>query len=140
MMELIAKYSTLFSWCVLALFLYLTVKGLREPTGNAKLIKDCATQCDWYGPEKEAVLESWSPLKTTRKGEYFIFHFTIVIDRQTQHKKAAALVKTKEIDRLKQGLKLRVKYQGLAAKRIAVAGMIFDEVINQSPDVSGTAV
>ncbi|NUL36279.1 hypothetical protein [Kosakonia sacchari] len=127
MMELMAKYSTLFSWCVLALFLYLTVKGLREPTGNAKLIKDCATQRGWYGPEKEGVLETWEPLKSTRKGEYFLFHFIIVIDRKAQKKKAAAFINANDIARLKPGLKLRIKYQGLLTKKIAVADIIFDE-------------
>lgn len=127
MTDLIAKNLTLFSWSILAIFIYLFIKGLREPTGDAKLIQDRATLRHWYGPEKEGVLEAWEPLKSTRKGEYFLFHFIIVIDRKAQKKKAAAFINANDIARLKPGLKLRIKYQGLLTKKIAVADIIFDE-------------
>ncbi|MDN2486488.1 hypothetical protein MML63_12715 [Kosakonia sacchari] len=127
MTDLIAKNLTLFSWSILAIFIYLFIKGLREPTGDAKLIQDRATLRHWYGPEKEGVLETWEPLKSTRKGEYFLFHFIIVIDRKAQKKKAAAFINANDIARLKPGLKLRIKYQGLLTKKIAVADIIFDE-------------
>ncbi|WBU51260.1 hypothetical protein PF050_10215 [Kosakonia pseudosacchari] len=127
MTDLIAKNLTLFSWSILAIFIYLFIKGLREPTGDAKLIQDRATLRDWYGPEKEGGLETWEPLKSTRKGEYFLFHFIIVIDRKAQKKKAAAFINANDTARLKPGLKLRIKYQGLLTKKIAVADIIFDE-------------
>lgn len=127
MTDLIAKKLTLFSWSIMAIFIYLFIKGLREPTGDAKLIQYLATLRDWYGPEKEGVLETWAPLKSTPKGEYFLFHFIIVIVRQTQKKKAAALINASDIERLKPGLKLRIKYQGLLTKKIAVADIVFDE-------------
>ncbi|QOV62204.1 hypothetical protein [Kosakonia pseudosacchari] len=127
MTDLIAKNLTLFTWSILAIFIYLLTKGLREPTGDAKLIQDRATLRDWYGPEKEGVLETWEPLKSTREGEYFLFHFIIVIDRKAQKKKAAAFINANDIARLKPGLKLRIKYQGLLTKKIAVADIIFDE-------------
>ncbi|MCL6745329.1 hypothetical protein [Kosakonia sp. R1.Fl] len=132
MTDLIAKNLTLFSWSILAVFIYLFIKGLREPTGDAKLIQYRATLRDWYGPEKEGVLETWAPLKSTPKGEYFLFHFIIVIDRQTQKKKAAALINASDIERLKPGLKLRIKYQGLLTKKIAVADIVFDESFQET--------
>ncbi|AGN83784.1 hypothetical protein [Enterobacter sp. R4-368] len=132
MTDLIAKNLTLFSWYILAIFIYLFIKGLREPTGDAKLIQYRATLRDWYGPEKEGVLETWAPLKSTPKGEYFLFHFIIVIDRKTQKKKAAALINASDIERLKPGLKLRIKYQGLLTKKIAVADIVFDESFQET--------
>lgn len=132
MTDLIAKKLTLFSWSILAIFIYLFIKGLREPTGDAKLIQYRATLRDWYGPEKEDVLEIWAPLKSTPKCEYFLFHFIIVIDRKTQKKKAAALINASDIERLKSGLKLLIKYQGLLTKKIAVADIVFDESFQET--------
>ncbi|QHM94567.1 hypothetical protein [Kosakonia sacchari] len=132
MTDLIAKNLTLFSWSIMAIFIYLFIKGLREPTDDAKLIQYRATLRDWYGPEKEGVLETWAPLKSTPKGEYFLFHFIIVIDRKTQKKKAAALINASDIERLKQGLKLRIKYQGLLTKKIAIADIVFDESFQET--------
>lgn len=132
MTDLIAKNLTLFSWSILAIFIYLFIKGLREPTGDAKLIQYRATLRDWYGPEKEGVLETWAPLKSTPKGEYFLFHFIIVIDRKTQKKKAATLINASDIERLKPGLKLRIKYQGLLTKKIAVDDIVFDESFQET--------
>lgn len=132
MTDLIAKNLTLFSWSIMAIFIYLFIKGLREPTGDAKLIQYLATLRDWYGPEKEGVLETWAPLKSTPKGEYFLFHFIIVIDRKRQKKKAAALINASDIERLKPGLKLRIKYQGLLTKKIAVADIVFDESFQET--------
>lgn len=132
MTDLIAKNLTLFSWSIMAIFIYLFIKGLREPTGDAKLIQYLATLRDWYGLEKEGVLETWAPLKSTPKGEYFLFHFIIVIDRKRQKKKAAALINASDIERLKPGLKLRIKYQGLLTKKIAVADIVFDESFQET--------
>lgn len=132
MTDLIAKKLKLFSWSILAIFIYLFIKGLREPIGDAKLIQYRATLRDWYGLEKEGVLEIWVPLKSTPKGEYFLFHFIIVIDRKTQKKKAAALINASDIERLKSGLKLRIKYQGLLTKKIAVADIVFDESFQET--------
>lgn len=132
MTDLIAKKLTLFSWSIMAIFIYLFIKGLREPTDDAKLIQYRATLRDWYGPEKEGVLEIWASLKSTPKGEYFLFHFIIVIDRKTQKKKAAALINASDIERLKSGLKLRIKYQGLLTKKIAVADIVFDESFQET--------
>ncbi|WP_436874800.1 hypothetical protein [Kosakonia sacchari] len=132
MTDLIAKNLTLFSWSIMAIFIYLFIKGLREPTDDAKLIQYRATLRDWYGPEKEGVLEIWASLKSTPKGDYFLFHFIIVIDRKTQKKKAAALINASDIERLKSGLKLRIKYQGLLTKKIAVADIVFDESFQET--------
>lgn len=132
MTDLIAKKLTLFSWSIMAIFIYLFIKGLREPTDDAKLIQYRATLRDWYGSEKEGVLETWAPLKSTPKGEYFLFHFIIVIDRKTQKKKAAALINASDIERLKSGLKLLIKYQGLLTKKIAVADIVFDESFQET--------
>lgn len=126
-MGFLLEHSTVIGIGIVLLIVFVNLKGLKQPKNDYRLIKFCATQNSWAGNLQEAELLSWKQTKSTHKYDYYIFSISLDINGSHKKVEAAAVVKVSEVPRLKKGLKVIVKYQGVNPNKIAVVDTVYND-------------
>ena len=106
--------------------LWFAVVSFRQYGIQTRLLRDWVSREEWVGEITHVPLESWLRTGTTR-GEYYLYECYFFANFGTKRKKyrANAAVKPNEIQKLKKGLTLTIKYSDDKSPRVAVMS-VFD--------------
>ncbi|WBF45532.1 hypothetical protein [Serratia rubidaea] len=126
-MGLISEHPFIFAWSVIFILVFISIRGLRGQKDNIKEIKNWIGRDLWKGSVTTARLISWQQLQATHNIDYF-YSFTVEseLDGSLKQYSAAGVVKASEVGKLREGLVVIIKHQGVPPKKIAVIGVDFD--------------
>ncbi|MDK1706476.1 Uncharacterised protein [Serratia rubidaea] len=123
-MSFISQYSGLIIMAALALtflMIFGTLRGLKGQGDDLTKIKHWLSKDRWKGEIKEALLVSWRQTNATNNLDYyFVFTFEMNIDGENKQYSAASVVRVSEVPKLKPGLPIIIKYDGVPPEKIAV--------------------
>ncbi|WP_203067048.1 hypothetical protein [Serratia sp. Tan611] len=123
-MSFISQHSGLIIMASLALTFFMIIGGLRGLKGQGDdliKIKYWLSKERWKGEIKEALLVSWRQTNATNNFDYyFVFVFEISVGGKNKQYSAAAVVRVSEVSKLKAGLPIIIKYDGVPPEKIAV--------------------
>lgn len=126
-MNIISEYLDLVLLVVAILIVFVSFKGVKINRDDKHEIKNWTSQSLWKGNITSAKLISWKQLQATHNIDYFYsFTFESDIEGSPKQYSAAGVVKVSEAGGLKKGLNLKIKYQDIPPKKIAVVGIDFD--------------
>ncbi|CAE1151612.1 hypothetical protein ACWA06_15925 [Serratia rhizosphaerae] len=126
-MSFISEYASMAVWIVAIIIVFVSFKGIKVNKEGQEEIKNWSSQNLWNGDVASAKLVSWKQLQAKHNIDYFYsFTFECDLDGGTKKYNAAAVVKVSEASKLKKGLNLTIKYQGVPPKKIAVIGIDFE--------------
>lgn len=106
---------------------YFSFKGIKINKKESSEIKDWSSRDLWKGSVTTARLISWKQLQATHNIDYF-YSFTVEseLDGSLKQYSAAGVVKASEAGKLRKGLVVTIKHQGVPPKKMAVIGIDFD--------------
>ncbi|MBD8454838.1 hypothetical protein IG568_21205 [Serratia rubidaea] len=112
---------------IVLLYVYVSFKGIKINKNESSEIKDWSSRDLWKGSVTTARLISWQQLQATHNIDYF-YSFTVEseLDGSLKQYSAAGVVKASEVGKLRKGLVVIIKHQGVPPKKIAVIGVDFD--------------
>ncbi|MBH1931801.1 hypothetical protein I5U13_19260 [Serratia rubidaea] len=112
---------------IVLLYVYFSFKGIKINKNESREIKDWSSRNLWKGSISTARLISWKQLQATHNIDYF-YSFTVESELGGSLKQysAAGVVKASEVGKLRKGLVVTIKRQGIPPKKIAVIGVDFD--------------
>ncbi|HBY9523154.1 TPA: hypothetical protein MJA18_000618 [Klebsiella aerogenes] len=107
--------------------LFGSLRNLKGQGGDLTEIKNWLSRERWPGEIKNASLVSWRQTNATNNFDYyFVFTFEANIEGTTKQYNAAAVVRASEIPKLKPGLQLTIKHEGVPPKRMAVMDVDYE--------------
>jgi hypothetical protein len=122
-----SEYISIAMCIVAVLVIVVSFKGVKVNQNDRSEIKNWTSQSLWKGNITSAKLISWKQLQATHNIDYFYsFTFESDIEGSPKQYSAAGVVKVSEAGGVKKGLDLKIKYQGIPPKKIAVVGIDFD--------------
>lgn len=122
-----SDYISLSMFVIVLLYVYFSFKGIKINKNESSEIKDWSSRDLWKGSVTTARLISWQQLQATHNIDYF-YSFTVEseLDGSLKQYSAAGVVKASEVGKLREGLVVTIKHQGVPPKKIAVIGVDFD--------------
>lgn len=122
-----SDYISLSMFVIVLLYVYVSFKGIKINKNESSEIKDWSSRDLWKGSVSTARLISWKQLQATHNIDYF-YSFTVEseLDGSLKQYSAAGVVKASEVGKLRKGLVVTIKHQGVPPKKIAVIGVDFD--------------
>ncbi|MDC6116804.1 hypothetical protein [Serratia rubidaea] len=122
-----SDYISLSMFVIVLLYVYFSFKGIKINKNESREIKDWSSRNLWKGSISTARLISWKQLQATHNIDYF-YSFTVESELGGSLKQysAAGVVKASEVGKLRKGLVVTIKHQGIPPKKIAVIGVDFD--------------
>ncbi|WP_318531759.1 hypothetical protein [Serratia rubidaea] len=122
-----SDYISLSMFVIVLLYVYVSFKGIKINKNESSEIKDWSSRDLWKGSVTTARLISWQQLQATHNIDYF-YSFTVEseLDGSLKQYSAAGVVKASEVGKLRKGLVVIIKHQGVPPKKIAVIGVDFD--------------
>lgn len=122
-----SDYISLSMFVIVLLYVYVSFKGIKINKNESSEIKDWSSRDLWKGSVTTARLISWQQLQATHNIDYF-YSFTVEseLDGSLKQYSAAGVVKASEVGKLRKGLVVTIKHQGVPPKKIAVIGVDFD--------------
>ncbi|WP_332108035.1 hypothetical protein [Serratia rubidaea] len=122
-----SDYISLSMFVIVLLYVYFSFKGIKINKNESREIKDWSSRNLWKGSISTARLISWKQLQATHNIDYF-YSFTVESELGGSLKQysAAGVVKASEVGKLRKGLVVTIKRQGIPPKKIAVIGVDFD--------------
>lgn len=122
-----SDYISLSMFVIVLLYVYFSFKGIKINKNESSEIKDWSSRDLWKGSVTTARLISWQQLQATHNIDYF-YSFTVEseLDGSLKQYSAAGVVKASEVGKLRKGLVVIIKHQGVPPKKIAVIGVDFD--------------
>lgn len=122
-----SDYISLSMFVIVLLYVYFSFKGIKINKNESREIKDWSSRDLWKGSVSTARLISWQQLQATHNIDYFYsFTFESELDGSLKQYSAAGVVKASEVGKLREGLVVIIKHQGVPPKKIAVIGVDFD--------------
>ncbi|WP_234008604.1 hypothetical protein [Serratia sp. MYb239] len=120
-------YISLSMFVIVLLYVYFSFKGIKINKKESSEIKDWSSRDLWKGSVTTARLISWKQLQATHNIDYF-YSFTVEseLDGSLKQYSAAGVVKASEAGKLRKGLVVTIKHQGVPPKKMAVIGIDFD--------------
>ncbi|MDU9353321.1 hypothetical protein PGS10_01550 [Klebsiella sp. 141153] len=107
--------------------LFSSLCGLKGQGGDLTELKNWLSRERWPGEIKNVSLVSWRRTNATNNFDYyFAFTFYTNIEGTTKQYNAAAVVRASEIPKLKPGLQLTIKHEGVPPKRMAVIDVNYE--------------
>lgn len=122
-----SDYISLSMFVIVLLYVYFSFKGIKINKKESSEIKDWSSRDLWKGSVTTARLISWKQLQATHNIDYF-YSFTVEseLDGSLKQYSAAGVVKASEAGKLRKGLVVTIKHQGVPPKKMAVIGIDFD--------------
>ncbi|MEB6338034.1 hypothetical protein [Serratia rhizosphaerae] len=122
-----SDYISLSMFVIVLLHVYFSFKGIKINKNESSEIKDWSSRDLWKGSVTTARLISWKQLQATHNIDYF-YSFTVEseLDGSLKQYSAAGVVKASEAGKLRKGLVVTIKHQGVPPKKMAVIGIDFD--------------
>ncbi|MDC6108671.1 hypothetical protein [Serratia rubidaea] len=122
-----SDYISLSMFVIVLLYVYFSFKGIKINKNESSEIKEWSSRDLWKGSVTTARLISWQQLQATHNIDYF-YSFTVEseLDGSLKQYSAAGVVKASEVGKLRKGLVVIIKHQGVPPKKIAVIGVDFD--------------
>lgn len=122
-----SDYISLSMFVIVLLYVYFSFKGIKINKKESSEIKDWSSRDLWKGSVTTARLISWKQLQATHNIDYF-YSFTVEseLDGSLKRYSAAGVVKASEAGKLRKGLVVTIKHQGVPPKKMAVIGIDFD--------------
>ncbi|MGW1444226.1 hypothetical protein ACWA06_15935 [Serratia rhizosphaerae] len=126
-MGFISECPFIFAWSVIFTLVFISIRGLRGQKDDIKEIKNWIGRDLWKGSISTGRLISWKQLQATHNIDYF-YSFTVEseLDGSLKQYSAAGVVKASEAGKLRKGLVVTIKHQGVPPKKMAVIGIDFD--------------
>ena len=122
-----SDYVSIAMCVMILLIVVVSFKGIKVNKEGQEEIKNWSSQNLWNGDVASAKLVSWKQLQAKHNIDYFYsFTFECDLDGSSKSYNAAAVVKVSEASKLKKGLNLTIKYQGVPPRKIAVIGIDFE--------------
>lgn len=126
-MNFIQEFIDIFLVGVVLIIIFCSFRGIKVNKDESREIKDWSSRDLWKGSVSTARLISWKQLQATHNIDYF-YSFTVEseLDGNLKQYSAAGVVKASEAGKLRKGLVVTIKHQGVPPKKIAVVGVDFD--------------
>lgn len=126
-MNFIQECIDIFLVGVVLIIIFCSFRGIKVNKDESREIKDWSSRDLWKGSISTARLISWKQLQATHNIDYF-YSFTVEseLDGSLKQYSAAGVVKASEVGKLRKGLVVIIKHQGVPPKKIAVIGVDFD--------------
>ncbi|HGM6861995.1 TPA: hypothetical protein ACKQDZ_003352 [Serratia rubidaea] len=122
-----SDYVSIAMCVIVLLIVFVSFKGVKVNKEGREEIKNWSSQNLWNGDVASAKLVSWKQLQAKHNIDYFYsFTFECDLDGSSKAYNAAAVVKVSEASKLKKGLNLTIKYQGIPPRKIAVIDVDFE--------------
>ncbi|BFO12670.1 hypothetical protein GGER_51800 [Serratia rubidaea] len=127
-MGFISEHPFIFAWSVIFILVFISIRGLRGQKDDIKEIKNWIGRDLWKGSVTTARLISWKQLQATHNIDYF-YSFTVEseLDGSLKQYSAAGVVKASEVGKLRKGLVVTIKHQGVPLRKSLLLALILTE-------------
>ncbi len=120
-MNFLSEHSGPIALGVMLIFIFICLRGLKGQKEGFSEIRNWVARNNWNGELATGKLKEWKQTSTTNNFDHFyIFTIESNLSGEAQTYKAATVLKTSEVIKLKKDMPVMFKYQGVPPKKTAV--------------------
>ncbi|PWD56593.1 hypothetical protein [Pectobacterium parmentieri] len=126
-MSFISEYIAVLLVTFALITMFASFKGLKGQKEDSIQIQQWLTRESWKGEVAQGKLKTWKQTTTTNNyNHYYILTFESSFSGMPENYSAAIVLNTSEVIKLKKGVPLKIKHQGIPPENIAVLSVEFD--------------